>query len=76
MSILRDSRCLGIKVTHNLSRDFPALPYPTAIATCWPPDAHSACCGTPIGQRGGKIMEHETKLSNHEKRIALLETGK
>ncbi|HAT71513.1 MAG TPA: hypothetical protein DCS63_01695 [Elusimicrobia bacterium] len=26
--------------------------------------------------RGGKIMEHETKLSNHENRITLLETAK
>lgn len=26
--------------------------------------------------RGGKIMEHETKISNHENRITLLETAK
>ena len=26
--------------------------------------------------RGGKIIEHETKLSNHENRITLLETAK
>jgi septal ring factor EnvC (AmiA/AmiB activator) len=26
--------------------------------------------------RGGKIMEHETRLTDHENRIALLETGK
>ena len=26
--------------------------------------------------RGGKVMEHETKLENHESRIALLETTK